>query len=144
MVGLISAVVRKYPPQYAATYRGHVDQQRSNQRSTQPREITPAHAAQQPASDAEHDPIGVDDACPPDPPAMRSRYLYADCQMATGVVFTDPTRRFLTPLWKSLDPIQSLKQGQFVIHWQKGTDNLADYFTKHHSPAQHYAITSFT
>jgi hypothetical protein len=30
-----------------------------------------------------------------------------------------------------------VRQGQFRIHWKKGTDNLADYFTKHHSPAHH-------
>jgi hypothetical protein len=28
-------------------------------------------------------------------------------------------------------------QGQFLIHWRRGADNLADYFTKHHSPAHH-------
>jgi hypothetical protein len=28
-----------------------------------------------------------------------------------------------------------VKHGQFMIHWQKGTDNLADYFTKHNSHA---------
>jgi hypothetical protein len=28
-------------------------------------------------------------------------------------------------------------QGQFHIHWRKGSDNLADYFTKHHSPMHH-------
>jgi hypothetical protein len=30
-----------------------------------------------------------------------------------------------------------VKQGQFFVHWRRGTDNLADYFTKHHSPAHH-------
>jgi hypothetical protein len=35
-----------------------------------------------------------------------------------------------------------IKQGQFIIHWSKGTDNLADYFTKHHSPAHHKHICS--
>ena len=30
-----------------------------------------------------------------------------------------------------------VRQGQFLIHWRKGTDNLADYFTKHHSPSHH-------
>ena len=29
------------------------------------------------------------------------------------------------------------KQQQFHIHWKKGTQNLADYFTKHHSPSHH-------
>jgi hypothetical protein len=27
-----------------------------------------------------------------------------------------------------------VRQGQFRVHWKKGADNLADYFTKHHSP----------
>jgi hypothetical protein len=30
-----------------------------------------------------------------------------------------------------------VRQGQFLIHWRKGADNLADYFTKHHSPSHH-------
>jgi hypothetical protein len=35
-----------------------------------------------------------------------------------------------------------IKQGQFIIHWRKGTNNLADYFTKHHSPAHNKHIRS--
>ena len=30
-----------------------------------------------------------------------------------------------------------VRDGQFLIYWQKGLDNDADYFTKHHSPAHH-------
>jgi hypothetical protein len=30
-----------------------------------------------------------------------------------------------------------IRQGQFHIYWRPGKDNLADYFTKHHSPAHH-------
>jgi hypothetical protein len=30
-----------------------------------------------------------------------------------------------------------VKQGQFKIYWGPGYQNLADYFTKHHSPAHH-------
>lgn len=30
-----------------------------------------------------------------------------------------------------------VKQGEFVITWSRGEGNLADYFTKHHPPAQH-------
>jgi hypothetical protein len=26
------------------------------------------------------------------------------------------------------------------VHWKKGTDNLADYFTKHHPPATHLSL----
>jgi hypothetical protein len=33
-------------------------------------------------------------------------------------------------------------QGQFIIHWRRDSDNLADYFTKHHSPAQHRLMRS--
>ena len=29
------------------------------------------------------------------------------------------------------------QQGQFKIYWKSGKTNLADYFTKHHSPAHH-------
>jgi hypothetical protein len=35
-----------------------------------------------------------------------------------------------------------VKQGQFNVHWRKGTDNLADYFTKHHSPSHHQIMQS--
>ena len=35
-----------------------------------------------------------------------------------------------------------VKQGQFNIHWRRGSDNLADYFTKHHSPAHHRLMRS--
>ena len=31
-------------------------------------------------------------------------------------------------------------QGQFRIHWRKGSENLADYFTKHHTPAHHQTM----
>jgi hypothetical protein len=33
-----------------------------------------------------------------------------------------------------------VKQGQFKIYWGPGFQNLADYFTKHHSPAHHIRI----
>jgi hypothetical protein len=35
-----------------------------------------------------------------------------------------------------------VKQNQFIIHWRRGIDNLADYFTKHHSPAHHRLMRS--
>jgi hypothetical protein len=35
-----------------------------------------------------------------------------------------------------------IKQGQFIIHWRAGKDNLADYFTKHHSPSHHKLMRS--
>jgi hypothetical protein len=33
-------------------------------------------------------------------------------------------------------------QSHFVVHWRRGSDNLADYFTKHHSPAHHRLMRS--
>jgi hypothetical protein len=33
-----------------------------------------------------------------------------------------------------------VKQGQFNVYWGAGYQNLADYFTKHHSPAHHKRI----
>jgi hypothetical protein len=33
-------------------------------------------------------------------------------------------------------------QGHFVVHWRQGSDNLADYFTKHHSPSHHCLMHS--
>jgi hypothetical protein len=33
-----------------------------------------------------------------------------------------------------------VKQGQFKIYWGPGFQNLADYFTKHHSPAHHKPV----
>jgi hypothetical protein len=35
-----------------------------------------------------------------------------------------------------------VKQGHFLVHWRKGADNLADYFTKHHSPSHHRLMRS--
>lgn len=35
-----------------------------------------------------------------------------------------------------------VRQGQFIVHWKKGSDNLGDYFTKHHPPNHHQAIRS--
>ena len=33
-------------------------------------------------------------------------------------------------------------QGKFHIHWRRGTDNIADYFTKNHSPLHHCRTSS--
>ena len=30
-----------------------------------------------------------------------------------------------------------VKQHQFYVHWKRGTHNIADYYTKHHSPSHH-------
>jgi hypothetical protein len=33
-------------------------------------------------------------------------------------------------------------QDQYVVHWRKGRNNLANYFTKHHSPSHHRLMRS--
>ena len=33
-----------------------------------------------------------------------------------------------------------VRQGQFHVTWRPGTENLADYFTKHHSPSHHRRV----
>lgn len=35
-----------------------------------------------------------------------------------------------------------VKQGHFNVHWRRGSDNLADYFSKHHSPSHHRLMRS--
>ena len=33
-----------------------------------------------------------------------------------------------------------VKQQQFHVHWRRGTDNIADNYTKHHSPSHHKSM----
>ena len=33
-----------------------------------------------------------------------------------------------------------IRQGQFRVHWKPGTDNKADYHTKHHPPSHHKQV----
>ena len=35
-----------------------------------------------------------------------------------------------------------VKQQQFHIYWKQGKHNIADYFTKHHSPSHHRRMRS--
>jgi hypothetical protein len=35
-----------------------------------------------------------------------------------------------------------VSKGEFLVHWRRGSDNLADYFTKHHSPAHRCLMRS--
>jgi hypothetical protein len=35
-----------------------------------------------------------------------------------------------------------VRQDHVLVHWRRGADNLADYFTKHHSPAHHRLMHS--
>jgi hypothetical protein len=87
--GLTSSDVRKYPPQSIPVHQGHLDQVRANIRSTRP----PTSNRQQPTYD---DDLG-DDVTPPPEDNTRTRIIYADCQCTTGMVYTDPTGKFLVP-----------------------------------------------
>jgi hypothetical protein len=68
-------------------HQGHLDQVQANIRL--PR--LPASSIQQPTSDAdlEHDvaPPAEDNTC--------TRIIYADCHCTTGMVYTDPSGKFL-------------------------------------------------
>jgi hypothetical protein len=35
-----------------------------------------------------------------------------------------------------------VQKGEFLIYWACGKDNLADYYTNHHSPAHHCLMCS--
>jgi hypothetical protein len=65
---LTSSAVRKYPPQSTPMHQGHLDQIRANLRLTR----LPASIMQQPTNDA-------------------------DCHCTTGLVYTDPTGKFIVP-----------------------------------------------
>ena len=39
--------------------------------------------------------------------------------------------------------INRIKQNHFCIFWKPGSENLADYFTKHHSPTHHKRMRPF-
>jgi hypothetical protein len=86
--GLTSSAVPKYPPQSIPMHQGHLDQVRANIRSTRP----PASSRQQPTSDDY-----IEDSAPPLEDNTRTRTIYADCHCTTGMVYTDPTGKFLVP-----------------------------------------------
>jgi hypothetical protein len=48
---------------------------------------------QQPTTDADIE----DDMAPPAADNTRTRLIYADCHCTTGMVYTDPTGKFLVP-----------------------------------------------
>jgi hypothetical protein len=64
--------------------KGHLNQERANVRSTkltaEKHEITTSHPVPDPA-----------------PESIPPETVYADCQPATGQIYTDPTGRFLVP-----------------------------------------------
>jgi hypothetical protein len=83
--GLSSKSLRKHPPQSAATAKGHLDQQRMNQRSTK---TTSTVSAPHDDETSDITPTGINE---------RSHYCFAATYEATGQIFTDQTERFVTP-----------------------------------------------
>jgi hypothetical protein len=64
-------------------HKGHLDQQRANQHSTQP---PPAEILTDGPTEAHEAHEALDDTFPPEPPARQSHYIYADCQANTVMV----------------------------------------------------------
>ena len=105
---LMSELIRRHLPLSTAMVKGHLDQQRKNLRSTQPKpalemptkdspETLPSISAlslpMSPDSDGEADELSPQ----PDEPLMpRSHFLYIVCAEIMGKVFSDQMGRFLT------------------------------------------------
>jgi hypothetical protein len=87
---ITSKQVRHHPPASTAMLKGHLDQQRANTRSTKPK---PATADPEPSSTADTQPH----TDTKEPTAVKTANLFADCQLATGQIYTDLTGRFLVP-----------------------------------------------
>lgn len=94
---LTTELVRRHLPLSEATVKGHLDQQRKNLNSTQPK-ITSELPPPSPDTTSESE-YQMDDMNPqPEQPSMlKSHFLYAACAEVTGMVFSDQTGRFLTP-----------------------------------------------
>jgi hypothetical protein len=87
--GLASSAVHKYPPQSTPMHQRHLNQVRANLQVTR----LPASVIQQPTTDADID----DEVAPPAEDNTRTILIYADCHCTTGMVYTDPTDKFLVP-----------------------------------------------
>jgi hypothetical protein len=79
-----------------AMHKGHLDQTRMNAITTQ-RRATPTPPADAITQQQTMEQEVTHGASPPEPPPARTRHLYADCRATTGMLFIDPTGRFLTP-----------------------------------------------
>ena len=93
---LTSSLVKKYPPRSIAMVKGHLDQDRANQRSTKPLPLSdnnakPTMTSASEETDADISPIQTS------PPALRTHFIYADCQPLSGQIYSDPTGRFIAP-----------------------------------------------
>jgi hypothetical protein len=90
---LTSALVRKHAPKSIAMLKGHLDQQRSNQHSTQPPKPPTSESPTPDTTELSN----TTPATPSEAPLKRSHFVFADCQPLTGQIYTDQTGRFLPP-----------------------------------------------
>jgi hypothetical protein len=115
--GLTSAPVRKYPPASVAMYQGHLDQVRMNTRTTHTHSPLLPTTTPNENSTQKHTPDdeAALDTVPPVPPSSHTRHLYADCNATTGMIYTNPANRFLTPSVSS-------HQYMFVVYEYDGNN----------------------
>jgi hypothetical protein len=73
--------------------KGHLDQSRSNARSTKPKLVSFSPANQNPPTATTTD----ESSSPADPSSLRTHHIYASYQPITGQIFSDPTGRFILP-----------------------------------------------
>jgi hypothetical protein len=94
---LTSTQVRKHLPPSEATIKGHLNQQRANLRSTQPKS-TPSSKPALPSSHRAYSATETDEDQYPTPllDGKKTHEIYAAYQTATGQIYTDPTGRFIT------------------------------------------------
>jgi hypothetical protein len=92
--GIASAAVRKYPPASVDMHQGHLDKVRMNMHHTRPFTSPSHHHTQQ---EQTTDDEAMIDTAPPEAPSSRTRHMYADFNATTGMIYTDPTGRFITP-----------------------------------------------
>ena len=85
--GLTVPIVKRHLPKSTITAKGHLDQQRANQRSTEA--ITPSTDAITRCIMPTSNPTQI--------PSPRFHDIYADCQPITGKIFSDLPGRFVVP-----------------------------------------------
>ena len=96
--GLSSALVRQHPPQSIAMYKGHLDQTRRNQRSTQTNSNSANNVAFSVTNPDNLDEPDTIKTPPPDfPTNIRSHHIFASCEPISGRISTDQTGRFIAP-----------------------------------------------
>ncbi len=73
----------------------------------------------------------------PQPPTP----LQSDNSTATGIVNASIRQRRSKAIDMRFYWVRDrVNQGHFLVYWRPGTENLADYFTKHHPTAHHQLV----